>query len=63
MDETRTTLSPPPDVRPEPVEPPPSPRAPLIGRLEIWIAAAIVLLDQVTKAIVRGQYPCTTMSR
>jgi signal peptidase II len=31
--------------------------APLVGRVGIWMALAIVLLDQVTKAIVRAQVP------
>ena len=31
--------------------------SPLVGRVEIWIACAVVLLDQVTKAIVRTSIP------
>jgi signal peptidase II len=61
MDETRTTAQndgrnpdAPGDAS---VETPASTRAPLIGRLEIWIALAIVVLDQVTKAIVRAGVP------
>jgi signal peptidase II len=31
--------------------------SPLVGRVEIWIALAVVLLDQVTKAMVRAWLP------
>jgi signal peptidase II len=31
--------------------------SPLVGRVEIWIALAVVLLDQVTKAMVRAWIP------
>ncbi len=31
--------------------------APLIGRVEIWIVLAIVVFDQITKAIVRARVP------
>lgn len=47
MDETRITAE----------DPAPTSGAPLIGSLEIWIAVGIVVLDQVTKAIVRARVP------
>jgi len=50
MDETRTTSQ-------DQGATSGAPTAPLIGRLEIWIAVAIVLLDQVTKAVVRARVP------
>lgn len=37
--------------------PPKSEVMPLVGSVEIWIALAIVLLDQVTKAMVRAWVP------
>ncbi len=61
MDDTRTAAQ--DDARkpdapgPGPVEERTTARAPLIGRLEIWIALTIVLLDQVTKAMVRARVP------
>ncbi len=53
MDDTRTTA---PAGASEPEVRPPAP-PPLIGGLEIWIAAVIVLFDQITKALVRMQVP------
>lgn len=48
------------DMAPVPEAPPESGesrRSRLIGRLEIWIAIAIVIADQVTKAFVRAWVP------
>ena len=33
------------------------PGSPLVGRLEIWIAVAIVALDQIAKTILRAKLP------
>lgn len=52
MDDTRTTE--------QPHDPAPgvgSSASPLIGRLEIWIAAVIVAADQISKGILRSKLP------
>src|SRR5512133_2415995 len=65
MDETRTTgqhdgqTPEAPGVEPSPSSPEQTTaqRRPLIGGPEIWIAASIVVFDQITKAIVRARVP------
>ncbi len=55
MDEARTAEQ---DGRPEfEVRPPQSESVPLVGGLGIWMALAIVVLDQATKAVVRAWVP------
>ena len=49
MDDLRTTA--------EEEQSGPALRSPLIGGVELWIAFVIVLLDQVTKAMVRARVP------